>query len=77
MEAEMTEELKQWEYRVVSQGNMWRGPKENELEALLNELGVEGWEVASTFTITNSNKVTVVAKRPLSAEGRRRRSWPG
>lgn len=82
----MAEETNQWEYRVVSLGNMWRSPaedtmhpgrKENELEALLNELGQEGWEVTSTFTITNSDKVTLIAKRPLSAEGRRRRSWPG
>lgn len=67
----------QWEYTVFSLGNMWRGPKEDELEATLNELGLEGWEVASTFTITDSNKVTVIANRPLTAFERRRRSWPG
>lgn len=74
----MAEETNQWEYRVVaSPGNIWRGPKEEDLEALLNELGMEGWEVVSTYTITNSNKVTIVAKRLLSAEERRRRSRPG
>ncbi|MDI6768106.1 MAG: DUF4177 domain-containing protein [Anaerolineales bacterium] len=66
-----------WEYTVFSLGNMWRGPKEDELEATLNELGLEGWEVVGTYTITNSNKITVVAKRSLSAEVRRRHSWPG
>jgi len=74
----MAEELKQWEYRVVaSPGNIWSGPKEEDLEALLNELGMEGWEVVSTYTITYNNKFTLIAKRPLSAKGRRQRSWPG
>ncbi len=66
----------QWEYTVFSLGNMWRGPKEDELYDTLNELGLEGWEVVSTFTITNSNKVTIIAKRPLTASARRMRSMP-
>lgn len=73
----MAEETKQWEYRVVSLGSMWRGPKDEDLAALLNELGEQGWEVVSSYTITNSNKVSVIAKRPLTAFERRQRSWPG
>ncbi len=65
----------QWEYTVFSLGNIWRGPKEDELEATLNELGLEGWEVVGTYVI--NDKVTLIAKRPLTAFERRQRSWPG
>lgn len=45
----------QWEYTVFSLGNIWRGPKEDELEATLNELGLEGWEVVGFRSVENSN----------------------
>ncbi|MFH1909073.1 MAG: DUF4177 domain-containing protein [Chloroflexota bacterium] len=64
----------QWEYTVFSLGNIWRGPKEDELEVMLNELGLEGWEVVGTYVITD--KVTLIAKRPLTASTRRMRSLP-
>jgi hypothetical protein len=70
-------ETTQWEYRAASAGTFWNRPKEEELEALLNALGEEGWEVVSVFSQYGSNQVRVVAKRPLASESRRRRSWPG
>lgn len=66
----------QWEYTVFSLGSIWRGPKDEDLEALLNELGEQGWEVVSSYTITNSNKVNIIVKRPLTASTRRMRSLP-
>jgi len=41
---------------------------------MLNELGLEGWEVVGTYVITD--KVTLIAKRPLTASTRRMRSLP-
>ena len=72
----MAEETKQWEYRVQTVGGFWSGVKADELEQLLNEWGVEGWEVVSTHIIENVNKINVIAKRPLSSATRRFRSMP-
>ncbi len=66
----------QWEYRVETLGTFWNGPKDEALENLLDEIGEEGWEVFSIENPTNSNKVRIVAKRPLDPSTRRRRSWP-
>ncbi len=76
MEAEMAEELKQWEYRVQTVGGFWSGVKANELEELLNAWGEEGWEVVATHILENMNKINVIAKRPLTREVIRRRSTP-
>ena len=72
----MTEETKQWEYRVQTVGGFWTGVKADELEQLLNEWGEEGWEVVSTHIIENANKINVIAKRLLTRETIRRRSLP-
>jgi hypothetical protein len=40
----MTEEFKQWEYRVQTIGSMF-GTKDENIETMLNEWGNEGWEV--------------------------------
>ena len=68
-----------WEYRAVSLGSFWSTPKDEDFEAALNELGLEGWEVISIFTHHSTNKTFVVAKRSLNADDarRRRRSWQG
>jgi len=66
-----------WEYRVQNFGTVWRGPKDEEFEQMLNAWGEEGWEVVGITSRENSNKVTVVAKRPLTDSARRRRSLPG
>ena len=66
----------QWEYRVVGIGSMW-GAKGQQIEARLNELGQEGWEVVQAVLPHNGGKLLVIAKRPLSqAERRRRRELP-
>jgi hypothetical protein len=70
-------ETTQWEYRAVSLGTFWSTPKDEDFESALNELGEEGWEVISIYTHHSTNKTYVVAKRPLTSETRRRRSWPG
>lgn len=66
----------QWEYRVKTIGAMFKGANDEELETLLNQWGVEGWEVISARGVENTSKVVVVAKRPLTAAVRRHRTLP-
>ncbi len=66
----------QWEYRVKTFGAVMRSPKDDALEASLNEWGEEGWEVVSVLGIESQYKVRVIAKRPLTVTVRRRRSLP-
>ena len=68
-------ENKQWEYRVQTLGSALREPKDGEVLALLNAWGVEGWELVEA-THTTGNKLMLVARRPLSENERRRRSYP-
>lgn len=72
----MTDEMKQWEYRVQTVGSFWSGVKADGLEALLNAWGEEGWEVVSTHILENANKINVIAKRPLTERLKRTRSMP-
>jgi hypothetical protein len=69
-------ETNQWEYRVQTIGGMF-GAKDDQLESLLNEWGLEGWEATQVYTSFQSNRVTIIARRPLSSENRRRSNWPG
>lgn len=69
-------ETTQWEYRVQTFGTFFSGLKDEELEATLNEWGMEGWEVISARSIENTSKVVILAKRPLTASVRRHRSFP-
>lgn len=68
-------DLTQWEYRVQTIGRVW-GTRDELIEATLNEWGEDGWEAVSVYTPEGSGKVTIVAKRPLTAAEKRRRSWP-
>jgi hypothetical protein len=61
-----------WEYRVITLGNIW-GTKPTDLEARLNEVGAEGWEVIHVYNTYGSGYTTAVAKRPLTDTARRRR----
>jgi hypothetical protein len=70
----MTEEMQKWEYRVQTVGGFFKGVPADELEELLNEWGVDGWEVVSTHILENANKINVIAKRPLTRTARRERS---
>ncbi|NMC13987.1 MAG: DUF4177 domain-containing protein [Chloroflexi bacterium] len=65
-----------WEYRVQTWGSIWKSNKDENLEALLNEWGEEGWEVISTQHGANSEKVKIIAKRPLTHSRHRERSYP-
>lgn len=65
-----------WEYRALTIGRFW-GTKDEDIEAMLNTWGEEGWEVIVVYTPEGSGKVTMVAKRPLTDAVRRRRSMPG
>ena len=69
----MAEEIKQWEYRVQTIGSMF-GTKDEDIQATLNEWGEDGWEATQVYTPEGSGKVTMVAKRPLTASARRSRS---
>lgn len=71
----MAEEIKQWEYRVQTIGSIF-GTKDEAISVLLNEWGEEGWEAVSVYTPSQSGKVTIVAKRPLTTATRRFRSMP-
>ena len=63
----------QWEYRVETIGSVLRGAKDEETEATLNEWGEDGWEVISARPPTDSSKMTIVAKRPLTIDAQRQR----
>ena len=71
----MTEEITQWEYRVQTIGSIF-GTKDGQIEGMLDEWGVEGWEAVNVYTTYGSGKVTIVAKRPLTERARRMRSRP-
>ena len=70
----MADEIKQWEYRVLTIGSVFGKGRGH--EATLNEWGQEGWEVTHVYTPESSSKVTIVAKRPLTRSTRRERSMP-
>jgi hypothetical protein len=71
----MSEEIKQWEYRVQTIGSIF-GTKDEHIQATLDEWGTEGWEAINVFTPEGSGKITIVAKRPLMERARRTRSMP-
>ena len=71
----MTDETKQWEYRVQTIGSTF-GTKDEYIQATLDEWGSEGWEVINVYTPYGSGKITIVAKRPLTERTRRMRSMP-
>ncbi|HSB88570.1 MAG TPA: hypothetical protein VLD63_00945 [Anaerolineales bacterium] len=66
-----------WEYRVETLGSMLRSPKDDQLAELLNAWGEEGWEFASALLRRPSQAVTLIARRRLTRQERRRRTRPG
>ena len=72
----MADQTVQWEYRVFTIGNAFSGAKDEQIESMLNDWGLEGWEAVNVYAPTNSPKVTLVAKRQLTAASRRLRSMP-
>ncbi len=67
------DEIKKWEYQVLTIGSVF-GTKDEQISATLNAWGEDGWEVFNVYTPSNSSKVTIVAKRPLTEAVRRQRS---
>lgn len=67
------DENKKWEYRVNTIGSAIRGLKDEEIEAALNEWGQEGWEIISAHPPSSSPKITIVAKRLMTANTQRQR----
>lgn len=65
-----------WEYRVEVLGTAFRKVNEPDQEAILNNWGVEGWEVFHINAPQGSNKLIVYAKRPLTGSTRRSRTRP-
>ncbi len=66
-----------WEYRVVTLGSAWNTLKDEAIEAALNELGAEGWEVIRAEVPHEGVRWKIVAKRPLTEARRRQQAWPG
>ena len=71
----MTDEIKQWEYRVQTIGSVF-GTKYEHSQSTLDEWGSDGWEAINVYTPYGSGKITIVAKRPLTERVRRMRSMP-
>ena len=72
----MTDEITKCEYHVYSLGSILRAPKEEEVTELLDEWGEDGWELVSAVRGESTNRLTLIAKRPLTTASRRRRSMP-
>jgi hypothetical protein len=66
----------QWEYRVETVGSFWSGLKDAQMIEILNSWGEEGWEVIQAHNLQNSEKIRLIARRPLQRTTRPRRSWP-
>jgi hypothetical protein len=73
----MSEILQQWEYQVLTSGGALKRTSDADLAELLAGWGEDGWELVSVTSIEGSNKVLMVAKRPLTRTTRRQRSMPG
>jgi hypothetical protein len=69
-------ETPKWEYRAATLGTYWTGPRDEDLEAMLNEWGQDGWDLVAVTKIENSNKIRLVAKRPLPGAFRKQQGWP-
>lgn len=70
-------EIVNWEYRFETLGSAFSSMKDEEVEATLDEWGSQGWEVVTVYQPSGSNKLKILAKRPLTISTRRQRSWPG
>ena len=70
-------EITRWEYRLETFGSFWTRAKDDELQAILDEWGEAGWEVINAYPAGNGEKLTLIAKRPLTSSARRQRGWPG
>ena len=65
----MSDQTEQWEYRVQAVGSIFGGANDEQVEATLNEWGLEGWEAVNVYTSIKNSKATLVAKRPARRVG--------
>jgi hypothetical protein len=72
----MMSDMTKWEYRVFTWGSAWKSNKDEDLEALLNDWGEEGWEVISADHQVSSEKLKLIAKRLLTHPRRREPNYP-
>jgi len=70
-------EAEAWEYRVETMGSWIRSPKDGQLAEALNLLGGEGWELSSALPREGSQALTLILRRRVTREERRRRTRPG
>jgi hypothetical protein len=62
------------QYRVETLGGSFSAAKDEEIEAVLNEWGEEGWLLISAYPI-GDNKVRLIAHLP-DEEGKKKTGWP-
>ena len=48
----MVEQTVQWEYRILTVGSAFTGARDEQIETILNEWGLEGWEAVSYTHLT-------------------------
>ena len=66
-----------WQYQVEQFGSAFKPAKPAEVELLLNEAALEGWELSHTVSMSSGNKLLVILRRPISERERKRSpGWP-
>lgn len=66
-----------WEYRVQSVGSTFKTYKDEDVQEILDQWGLEGWELVAVHIFENTGKIRLYAKRSLNAPPPRGRTWPG
>ena len=66
-----------WEYRIETMGSWIRSPKDAQLTDVLSAWAEEGWELVTALPREGSQAVTLIGRRLLTREERRRRTRPG
>jgi hypothetical protein len=67
----------QWEYRVVTFGSAFRGPKPVDLEEMLNETAADSWELEEIFILASPQRIVTILRRPIEKrQVDRSQTWP-
>jgi len=66
-----------WQYRVESVGSWIRGPRDGQLAEMLDGWAAEGWELVCAVPREGTQAVTLIARRRVTRQERRRRTRPG
>lgn len=65
-----------WEYHVEEVGSFWSSARPEEMQELLNAMGRDGWMLVSACPMQNTNKIVLIARRPLASRPARHSPWP-